>query len=161
MVEERTRKILLCSFLCILFWPLSMIIIGIRFRNECPGQSQLSIYQIIYGSIWMLLFLLNILRCYLLHRYIDALSIIIWLILLLLIIPGYVYVFRIRSVILMYDDYPDGICEKTFYIYSSVLIILVHIPLYLFLWISWSLTRSSEFTQDSERSRRIFAIATI
>ncbi|CAF3162031.1 unnamed protein product [Rotaria socialis] len=152
---------LLCTISCILLWPLSMIIIGIRYRNECPGQPQLSIYHITFGSIWLFLFFLNIIRCYLFHRSIDFISTIIWLILLLLIIPGYIFIFNIRNIILISETYPYKICEKTFYVYSSILIILVHIPLYIYLWISWSFTHLKHFIQNQQTSIRIFTITNI
>jgi hypothetical protein len=158
MVEERTRKILFLTVLLILLWPLSMIILGVRYRNECPGQPQLSIYLIIFGPIWIFLFLLNIIRYYLFHRYIDIIFIIIWLSLILLIIPGYIYIFDLRSIIRISDEYPYEICEKQFYTYSSISIILVHIPLYVFLWISWSLTHSKDNLRNQQRSIRRFTI---
>jgi len=161
MIEGRTNKILLWAVSCILLWPISMITLGVRYRNQCPSQPYLSIYLIIFGSIWMVLFLLNMIRYYLFHRYMDILSIIIWILLLLSIIPGYFYIFDLRSKIRISDHHPYGICEEKFYIYSSISIILVHIPLYIFLWVSWSLTHSNGYIQDQQRSIRIFTITPI
>ncbi|UJR29738.1 hypothetical protein I4U23_017286 [Adineta vaga] len=158
MTEGRINQILFWIILCILIWPISMIFLGIRYRNECSDQPQLSFYLLIFGSIWIILFLLSIFRYYFIHRYIDLLILIIWLLLLLLIIPGYIYIFHLRSIIKLLDYYPDEICEKNFYYYSSILIILVHIPLYIFLWISWSLTHLNNLIQDRQRSIRIFTI---
>ena len=161
ILEERSRKILLWTVLCILLWPLSMIIFGVRYRTECPGQPYLSVYLIIFGSIWIFLFLLNMIRYYLFHRYMDIISIIIWLLLLSLIIPGYIYLFDLRSIIRKYNQYPYEICEETFYIYSTISIILVHIPLYIFLWVSWSFTHSKDHLHGQQRSIRIFTITPI
>lgn len=161
MRGEKTRKILFLSLLSLLFWPILMIIIGIRYRNQCSDQPQLSVYHIIFGSIWLFLFFLNIIRYYLFYRIIDIFSIIIWLILLILIIPGYIYIFSIRNRILIFEKYPNELCEKNFYVYSSVLIILVHIPLYIYLWISWSFTHSNSFISNPQTSIRIFSITNI
>jgi hypothetical protein len=158
IIEGRTRKILLWTVSCIFLWPLSMIILGVKYKDECPGQPQLSIYHIIFGSIWMFLFVLSIIRYYFFHQYLDTIIIIMWLLLLLLIIPGYIYIFNLRNIIRISDEYPYEICEKQFYIYSSISIILVHIPLYIYLWISWSLTHSTDYHQDQQRSIRIFTI---
>jgi hypothetical protein len=159
--KERTRNILFLTVLCILLWPLSMILMGARYRNECSGQPQLSIYQIIFGSIWIFLFLLNIIRYYLFYRCIDIIFLIIWSLLFLLIIPGYIFLFDLRGVIRTSDEYPYQICEKTFYIYSYITIILVHIPLYIFLWISSTLTHPKDYLRNQRRSIRIFIITPI
>jgi hypothetical protein len=162
MLEGRTNKILLWTVVsCILLWPISMILLGIRYRNECPSQPNLSIYLIIFGSIWMILFLLDMIRYYKFHRYIDILSIITWLFLLFSIIPGYIYIFNLRNIIRISDHYPYEICERNFYIFSSVTIILAHIPLYIYFWISWSLTHLNGYLQEQQRSIRIFTISPI
>ncbi|CAF0881131.1 unnamed protein product [Adineta steineri] len=135
-----------------------MIFLGIRYRNECSSEPQLSIYLLIFGCIWLILFLLTLIRSYLSHRYMDILFMIIWFALLLLIIPGYIFIFNLRTKIRISQTYPYEICEKYFYVYSSALIILVHIPLYIFLWISWSLIHSNGYFPNQRRSIRIFTI---
>lgn len=161
MEEKKKRKILFLILLLMMFWPLSIILLGIRYKNECPGGSHLSIYHIIFGSIWIILYFLNIIRYYLFYRYIDIIFIIIWLMLLLLTIPGYIYIFNLRTIIRISDQYPNDICQKYFYRYSSISIILVHIPLYIFLWISWIITHSNDTNTDRQRSIRVFTITPI
>ena len=93
--EGRIRNIVLWSVLCILICPLSMIILGIRYRNQCSGQSQLPTYHIIFASIWIL----NLIRYIRSLRYLDIIFVIVWLFLLLLILPGYIYIFNLRNII--------------------------------------------------------------
>ena len=161
IIEGRNRQILLWILVLILVWPLLMVVLGVRYRNECPGQPQLPIYHIIYGSLWIFLFLINLVRCYLFFRYWDLVSLVIWVILLVLIIPGYIYMSDLRGTIRTDEDYPNQLCEKIFYTFSSVTIILVHIPLYIFLWILWLFTHPNPSNGDQARPSRIFTIAPI
>ena len=136
MIVGSRKTLLLITILCISFWPLSMLIIGIQYMNECPGQPQLCIYHILFGSLWLSLSLLNIIRYYFVNRLMNIIFVIIWSLLFVLIIPGYIFLFSLRNMIRIFDSYPNEICEKMFYIYSCISIILVHIPLYIFLLIS-------------------------
>jgi hypothetical protein len=159
-INRRTEHLFLAALLIVLIWPLSMIILGLRYRNECTGQSSLPIYHVTYGSLWILFFLLNLIRYNSLVRFFDVLSILIWLVLLLLIVPGYVLIFDLRSQMRMIDSQPANLCHQLFYTFSCVSIILIHIPLYIFLWLLWSFTHSNEFNRDRSRSTQVFAIDT-
>ena len=158
MIKGRTQQILLAIILVILLWPLLMVVLGVRYRNECPGEPHLAIYHIVYGSLWIFLFLINLGRCHLLFRYWDVLSLVIWLLLLVLTIPGYVYMFDLRETIRIDEEYPAELCEKSFYVISWISIILVHIPLYIFLWLLWLFTHPNT---EQPRVSRVFAIAPI
>ena len=155
MLRGKLTKILFCFKLIILVWPISMIILSIRFRNQCPIQLQLSYYLLLYGSLWICAFLLNIIHYFYFHQYLNRVIKIIWLILLFSIIPGYIFIFKIRNITKSYNLYPNEICNQNFYFYSSILILLVHIPLYIYIWLSMIFINSFH---TERRSIRIFTI---
>lgn len=159
MIEGKSRYFYLSAIILLLIWPLSMFISGIRYRNDCSGQPHLPTYHIVFGCLWISLFLLNLSRYYCVIRYLDLISILIWIALFVSIIPGYILIFNLRSRIRVINQYPNDLCHKNFYTFSCVSIILVHIPLYIFLWILWSFTHSNEMNGDQYRPPRVFAIA--
>ena len=159
IIEGKSRYFYLSGIVLLLIWPLSMLISGIRYRDDCAGQTHLPTYHMVFGCLWMSLFLLNLTRYYCVTRYLDIISITIWIILFLFIIPGYMLIFDLRSRIRVIDQYPVDLCNENFYKFSCISIILVHIPLYIFLWILWSFTHSNEMNGDQCRPPRIFSVA--
>ncbi|CAF1381076.1 unnamed protein product [Rotaria sp. Silwood1] len=136
----------LIIFLIMLGIPISMLVIGIRYRNQyyCPIEPRISLFLIVAGSVSIgliiLIILLSLLTIFISYKN-SKMTMIIFLILsffifigeifsIIWLIIGSIWTFHIRTRVEHRINYPFNMrlyCHKTLYQFTFIYLIIIYI----------------------------------